>query len=132
MVAFQKGKLSIKNGEKTKQEKKKSTNQSQTDWKKVMPDHNRGKEKVVDGKKYYWCGAHTKDGPCPSWGDHLRKDCPHKPVFTFQKNKKKNDKEKKKEEKKEGMLALANAVDDSSSDESLNSVEIKASYAFSE
>ena len=134
MAAFQKGKLSIKSGGKNKQEqqKKKSSNQSQTDWKKIMPDHNGEKEKVVDGKKYYWCGAHTKNGPCPSWGDHLRKDCPHKPVFTFQKNKKKNDKEKKKEEKKEGMLALANAVDDSSSDESFESVEIKASYAFRE
>ena len=134
MTAYQKGKLSIKNGDKSKPDKKKKKqpmNQGQTDWKKVMPDHNGEKEKVVDGKKYYWCGAQTKDGPCPSWGDHLRKDCPHKPVFAFKKNKK-PDKEKKKEEKKEGMLALANAVDESSGDESLSSVEIKASYAFRE
>ena len=52
-------------------------------------------------------------------------------MFAFKKTKK-PDKEKKKEEKKEGMLALANAVDESSGDESLSSVEIKASYAFRE
>ena len=133
MTAYQKGKLSIKNGDKSKSDKKKKkqpANQGQTDWKKIMPDHNGAKEKVVDGKKYFWCGAQAKDGPCPSWGDHLRKDCPHKPPFTFKKSKK-EDKDKKKEEKKEGMLVMASEVEESG-DESLGSVEIKASYAFRE
>ena len=138
MAAYQKGKLSIKSGAKNKKDqKKKSSNEkpSQSDWKKIMPKFQETTEKVVDGKKYFWCGAQSDNGPCPSWGNHLRKDCPHKPMPKYtgkSKDKKKTDKKSQNEEKKEGMLALANEVDDSSSDESFESVEIKASYVFGE
>ena len=138
MAAFQKGKLSIKGGEKNKKDKNKkasneksSEKQIRSDWKKICPNSRETTEKVVDGKKYLWCGAKSDNGPCPSWGDHLRKDCPHKPYVPFTK-KNKNDKKSNKEEKKEGMLALAAEVDDDSSDGSFASVEIKASYAFRE